>query len=93
MDSFGFFDARLLKQCISSRRISQLRTEKYERVQSEGESLATYVQSIRDAALVFRISENETQVVEQIVEGLLRYVPACESVPYGRFGGWWLCRV
>jgi hypothetical protein len=58
MESFGSFHARLLRQFIPSRQISQLRTEKYERVQAEGESLATYVQSVMDAVLVLRISEN-----------------------------------
>jgi hypothetical protein len=70
MESFEFFHVRLLRQFIPSKQISQLRTEKYERVQYEGESLATYVQSVRDAALVLRISENEAQVVQRIVEGL-----------------------
>lgn len=50
--------------------MSQLRVERYERMQFEGESLATYVQSIRDATLVFRIRETEAQVVERIIEGL-----------------------
>jgi hypothetical protein len=67
-ESINFFHASLLRQFIPSRQISQLRTEKNERVQVEGESLATYVQSVRDAALVLRIRENEAQVVEPIVE-------------------------
>ena len=69
-ESFENFHGRLLRQFLTSRQISQLRTERYERVQFEGESPATYVQSIRDAALVLRISENKAQVVERIVEGL-----------------------
>jgi len=36
----------------------------------EGESIATYMQSIRDANLVLRISENKAQFVERIIEGL-----------------------
>jgi hypothetical protein len=69
-ERFNFFHARLLRQFIPSRQLSQLRTEKYERVQVEGKSLATYLQSVRNAALVLRISENEALVVERIVEGL-----------------------
>jgi hypothetical protein len=42
----------------------------YDRVQAEAEPLARYIQSIRDAALVFRIDETESQVVARIVEGL-----------------------
>jgi hypothetical protein len=49
--------------------ISQLQTEKYKMVQSEEKYSATYVQSIRDAALLRRISENKEQV-ERIVGGL-----------------------
>jgi hypothetical protein len=44
--------------------------EKYESVQFEGESLSMYVQSIRDAALVLRITETKTQIVQRIGEGL-----------------------
>jgi len=54
------------------RDISRLGVERYERVQFEWVSIATYVQSIGDAALVLHISENEAQVVERIVEGLTR---------------------
>ena len=61
--SFETFHAQLLGQFIPSRQLSQLRTERYERVQCEGEPLATYVQSIRDAALMLRIEETEAQVV------------------------------
>lgn len=70
IESFETFHARLLGQFIPSRQISQLRAEIYRRVQCEGEPLATHMQSIRDAALMLRIRENEAQVVEQIVEGL-----------------------
>lgn len=70
MESFEIIQAQLLGQIIPSRYISQLRAERYERAQFDGESITTYVQSIRDAALVLRISEDEAQVVERIVEGL-----------------------
>ena len=63
------FHARLLGQFLPCRQISQLRIERYERAQFEGVPLATYVQSIRDAALMLRIREDETRVVERIVEG------------------------
>jgi len=56
---FGNFHANLLGQFVPSRQMSQLRAERYERVQFEGEPFATYVQSIRDAELVLRIKENE----------------------------------
>ena len=49
--------------------MSKMRAEMYERVQFEGEPFTTYVQSLRDAALVLRIKENEKHVVERIVEG------------------------
>jgi hypothetical protein len=39
-------------------------------VQKEGESLANYIQAVRDAALILRIVETEAQVVGRIVEGL-----------------------
>jgi hypothetical protein len=35
-----------------------------------GEPLPRYIQSIRDAALVFQINDTESQVVARIVEGL-----------------------
>ena len=70
MDRFEISHARILEQVIPARQPSQLGNEKYERVQSEGEFLATYVPSIRDAALVLRIREVEGQFVGRIVEGL-----------------------
>jgi len=39
--------------------MSQLRAERYEIVQFEGETFAAYVQTIRDADMVLRIKENE----------------------------------
>jgi hypothetical protein len=68
-ESFEHFHARLLGQFIPARQIPQLRAERYERAQFEGQSLATYVQSIRDAARMLRIVEDEAQVVGRIVEG------------------------
>jgi hypothetical protein len=62
-ESFEKFHARLLGQFIPARQISHLRAERYERAQFEGEPLATYVQCIRDAALMLRIREDEAQVV------------------------------
>jgi hypothetical protein len=56
MESFDFFHAPLLGRFILSRQISQLRMEKYERVQPEGEALVTYVQSVRYVALVLLYS-------------------------------------
>ena len=50
--------------------MSQLRAERYERLQFEGEPFATYVQSIGDAVLVLRKMENEKNFVERIVEGI-----------------------
>jgi len=50
--------------------MSQLRAERYKRLQFEGEPFATYVQSTGDAALVLRIMQNEKNVVERIVEGI-----------------------
>jgi len=56
--------------------MSQLRIARYERVQSEGEHFFSYVQEIKDAALVLRINESEAQVVEGVVEGLTPTQPA-----------------
>jgi hypothetical protein len=47
-----------------------LRIELYERVQAHAESLAHYVESIRESALILRITETEAQMVQRIVEGL-----------------------
>ena len=57
--------------------MSQLRIARYERVQSEGEHFSNYVQAIKDAALVLRISESEAQIVERVVEGLTPTKRAC----------------
>jgi hypothetical protein len=70
LEPFDSFHARVLKQFIRARQLSQLRIEKYERVQREGESLVNYSQAVRDAALILRIVETEPQVVGRIVEGL-----------------------
>ena len=43
---------------------------KTKRVQGEQESLAMYVQAVRDAALVLRITECEAEFVARIVQGL-----------------------
>jgi hypothetical protein len=69
-ENFDVFHERLLRQFIPVRQLSQLRVERYERLQAEGEPLAMYIQSIRDTALIVRISETEAQVVQRIVEGL-----------------------
>jgi hypothetical protein len=69
-EKFDSFHARLLKHFIPQRQLLQLRTEQYERVQAEGESLAMYCQSVKDAALLFQIQESEAQVIGRIVEGL-----------------------
>jgi hypothetical protein len=61
---------RILKQFIPVRLFSELRIEKYERVQREGESLANYILAVRNAALILRIVGTEAQVVERIVQGL-----------------------
>ena len=49
--------------------LGRLRVEEYERVQRLGEPLAAYVRAVRDAALVLRIEESESQTVARIVEG------------------------
>ena len=67
---FENFHARLLGQFIHSRQMSQLRAECYQRVKFEGVPFATYVQSIKDTALLLRTRKNETQVVERIVKVL-----------------------
>ena len=69
-EDFDSFHSRVLKHCVPERQLSQLRIDRYERVQEEGESLAQYSQAIRDAALGLQIKESETQVVRRILEGL-----------------------
>jgi hypothetical protein len=69
-EKLNLFHARVLRQFIPVRWLSQLRRDMYERVQQHGESLATYVQAVCDAALVLRITETEEQTVAHIVEGL-----------------------
>jgi hypothetical protein len=59
-----------LHQFLPARQLAQLHIENYERVQREGESLSMYLQAVRDAASVLRISESEAVVVARIVEGL-----------------------
>jgi hypothetical protein len=67
--SFENFDARLLRQFIPARQIPHLLAERYKRAQFEGESLATHVQRLTDAALMLRIREDEAQLVRRMVEG------------------------
>jgi hypothetical protein len=65
---FDTFHARLIRQFIPERQLVQLRTERYERVQAEGEYLGNYIQDIREAVLVLRISEPEPQMVRLMLE-------------------------
>jgi hypothetical protein len=67
---FDLFHARVLRRFISDRYLTQLRLLNYERVQRDGEPLAVYVQSVRDAALYLHIKETEQLTVARIVEGL-----------------------
>jgi hypothetical protein len=94
--SFETFHAQLLGQFIPSRQLSQLRVERYERVQGEEEPLASYVQSIRYSALTLRIRETEAQVVERIVEALTPAQRACFIFkllqrPLSNSSSWSLC--
>jgi hypothetical protein len=68
--SFERFHEQLLTRFVLARQLSQLRVERYERVQASNETLASYIQSVREAALVLRITETESQVVARIIEGL-----------------------
>jgi hypothetical protein len=61
-ETFDSFHERVLLQFIPSRQLCQLRVELYERVQREGESLSSYIQSVKDATLVLRIQESEIEV-------------------------------
>jgi hypothetical protein len=54
--------ARILEQFVPARQLTQLRNETHEKVQSEGKSLASYMQSMGNAAFVFRIREDEAHV-------------------------------
>jgi hypothetical protein len=70
-EQFDSFHERVLLQFIPARQLCQLRVELYERVQREGESLSMYIQSVKNAALVLRIKESESEVVNRILEGLI----------------------
>jgi hypothetical protein len=50
--------------------LTQLRVEKYERVQQSGETFAAYFQAIRDAAAVLRVTDSEERTVGRVIEGL-----------------------
>jgi hypothetical protein len=69
-EKLDLFHARILRQFVPVRRLSQLRRDMYGRVQQHGESLAMYVQAVSDAALVLHITETKEQTVARIVEEL-----------------------
>jgi hypothetical protein len=68
-EPFDSFHARVLKQFIPARQFSQLRIEKYERVQREGESLANYIQAVRDAALIFELWRRKLTLWSVLLRG------------------------
>ena len=72
-EEFDSFHSRLLEHCVPERQLSQLKLDRYERGQREGEPFVKYCQAIQDAALVLRINESETQIVKRILEGLTTY--------------------
>jgi hypothetical protein len=55
-ENFEAFHEKILEQMIPAHQLSQLRTQRYVRVQMHSESLAQYCQSIRDATQVLRIN-------------------------------------
>ena len=62
---------REILECFIPRRLfDQLQREKYERLQREGETFATYICSVKDAARVLRLPVSERDVVNNIIEGL-----------------------
>lgn len=62
---------REILECFIPRRLfEQLRREKYERLQRDGETFATYICSVKDAARVLRLPVSERDVVNNIIEGL-----------------------
>jgi len=69
-ENFENFHNRSLRHFKPAREMSYLRMAMYERVQAQGEHFFSYVQVIKDAALVLRINESEAQLVERIIEGL-----------------------
>jgi hypothetical protein len=77
--SFERFHEQLLTRFVPARQLSHLRVERYERVQANNEPLASYIQSVREAALVLRITETESQVVSRIIEGCrpIREIDSC----------------
>jgi len=69
-EEFDSLHSHLLEHCVPERQLSQLKLDRYERGQREGEPFVKYSQTIQDAALVLRINESETQIVKRILEGL-----------------------
>ena len=69
-EEFDSFHSHLMEHCVPERQLSQLKLDRYEQGQREGEPFVKYSQAIQDAALVLRIDDSETQIVKRILEGL-----------------------
>jgi hypothetical protein len=67
--SFNQLHEDVICSFVPRRRFDRLR-QMFGRLQREAESLAAYVESIRQAALVLRLSLSETEIVANIIDGL-----------------------
>jgi hypothetical protein len=69
-EAFDSFHARVIQRFIRQRIFLRLRLEVYDRAQRKEETLASYIQSIKDAASYLRIQDEENQIVARVVAGL-----------------------
>jgi hypothetical protein len=69
-EPFDSFHARVIQRFIPHRVLLRLRLQVYDRAQRKEETLASYIQSIKDAAAYLRIPEDEQQIVARVVAGL-----------------------
>jgi hypothetical protein len=68
--NFDNFHSDLILFFIPRRMFDSLRQELFGRLQREDETLAEYVESIKDAAAVLKLSLSEVEVVANITDGL-----------------------
>jgi hypothetical protein len=68
--SFDQFHGDVICSFVPRRRFNRLKQEICGRLQREQESLATYFEDFKQAALVLRFSLSETEIVANIVRGL-----------------------
>jgi hypothetical protein len=68
--SFVQFHRDCLDYFLPRRLYERLRQDRYHRLQAKGESFATYINRIKQAAAVLQIPDTEQEIARNIVEGL-----------------------